>query len=143
MRVTIPDPVLDWYQALADKRRRRIETVVTAQLDRWSGIPPGDRAVALTGPMLERAEAATGGLPFRDAEHAIARIEDLASVTFHNVRLDFSPQQLRELEHRAERQGKPVEVLAAEMIQTITAEFFWGIPPGAATETNEHPDARP
>jgi len=143
MRVTIPDEVLDPYLAMADRTGRTIEATVTEQLDRWAAVPPEAVVIPLIGQGLERAQQATGGLPFRDAEDAVTRIESLASITFHNIHLDFSQQQLKELEHRAERQGKTVAQLAGEMIAQITTEFFWSVPPGPAAEPVPAPEGRP
>lgn len=129
MRITIPDPLADVYQAIADRQGRSLDAVVEAQLARFQHCPPGERTVAIK---LEAAEAILGGLPLRDGPDLLKRMQALTGVTFHGVRLDFTPGQLSELARRAEREGKSVEALAQGIIEQLNRQFFWGAEPASA-----------
>lgn len=131
MRITIKDSTADVYQRYADKQGRGIDAVVEAQLARFSGQEPGTKAIVVSA---EDAQRILGGTPVLNGTDLLARVSQLASLTFHGIRLDFSPAQLSELQHRAERQGKTVEALAADIVKAINREFFWASGGGEAAD---------
>ncbi len=132
MRVTIPDAIADQYTAFAASQGRPVEDLCAAQLTRFAKLEPGKRAVALGVAHLEAIEAMTGGLPLRSGDDVQARVESLAAITFQHVRLGFTPSQLAEIAHRAERQGKPAPQLIEEMCQAVLRDFFWASGGGEA-----------
>lgn len=65
-----------------------------------------------------------GGLPFRTGQDLVDRVNVLAGITFHRIDLDFSPGQLAELKHQADRRGIPVEQHLKAIVQTFRADIF-------------------
>jgi hypothetical protein len=122
-RVTIPDHLFEHYQAIADRQGRPLDAVIEAQLSRFQHCPPGERTLAMN---VEKVEKVLGGTPIRDGQDLLTRLEHLAGITFHGIRLDFSPAQLEELARRASREGKSVEELAAQIAEQLNRQFFWG-----------------
>lgn len=131
MRITIPDQVLDAYQAYADREGRTLDQVLTQQLGRFRHLPPAERAVVLGGPVIERLETHLG-TQISNGEELADKVERLAGITFHGIHLDFSPNQLEELQHRSERSGRSVEDMAKEMVQQLSHEWFWRAGAGEA-----------
>lgn len=132
MRITIPDAIIDHYQAHADRQGRTLDQTVTAQLARFRELPPGAPAVIVGGDLLARIETYLGAGPIADGTDLAAKVERLAGVTFHGVHLDFSPSQLEELKYRAERQGRTVESLCVEIVKQMQEQWFWGAGAGEA-----------
>lgn len=126
MRLTVPDDLADQFLPYAEKSGLPLEEVLVQALRQAAETAPGVRSITFSGDLLEKVEAMVGRLPCTSPKQLAAKIDDLAGISFHKIRLDFSPQQLRELEHRAARQGKPAEQLAREIIAEVTQQFFWG-----------------
>lgn len=129
MRVTITDKTAERYQAYADEQGRALDAVLEAQLVRFVALPPGKKVIVVAA---AEAQAIVGGTPILNGTDLLARVSQLASLSFHHIRLDFSPAQLAELEHRARRQGKSVETLAEEITKAILRDFFWASGGGEA-----------
>jgi hypothetical protein len=139
MRVTIPDDIVDPYQAYANRQGRPVDDVVAAQLKRFKALEPGKKAIVLQADALTAVEASIGGLPLKDGADLLTRVEALAGLSFAHIKIDLSPAQKAELQHRAERQGRTVESLVREMVATITADLFWTTGGGPAAETSQAP----
>ena len=103
MRVTLADSVLDPYQDMATAQNRPLETVLEAQLKRFSKLPPGTAAVVVRGDALKGLEQRLGDYAIKDGEDLLARVNKLARVTFEGRDIRLSTQQMAELEHRAQR----------------------------------------
>lgn len=140
MRITIPDTLADVYAEIASTQGRSLDDVVTAQLDRFQRLTPGTRAVVIGGALLDHLDELLGS-HLRDGQDLATKVSRLAAITFHNVKLDFTPSQLEELARRADRRGKTVEQLAREIIRDLSEQFFWGYRPEAASA--EHVPAAP
>jgi len=125
MRITLPDAVADAYLAYAEKQGRPVEAVLTAQLQRFQAVEPGSRTIVLGGALTEQLSTMLGGFPIQSAEDLVRKVNELAAVSFQHIRLDFSPSHLRELAHRAERQGKPVEDIIQDVVRQLADQFFW------------------
>ena len=138
MRIQIPDATAAVYEKYAESSGKTLDQTVNAQLVRFAALPPGQRVLTLA---VGDVEAILGGLPVHDGKDLLHRISQLASISFHAIKLDFSPAQLSELEHRATRQGKTVAVLADDIVKAINREFFWASGGGQAAEA--HPDSAP
>ena len=132
MRITLPDDLADLYLAYATKQGRPLDDVIAAQLKKFKSLEPGKASLTIGGEATSKLEAATGGLPLRNAEDLVARVERLAAISFQHIRLDFSLSHLEELAYRAERQGKSVETLIIETAERIREELFWGSGAGEA-----------
>jgi hypothetical protein len=132
MRITLSDDLVDRFQPYADRQGVPVETVIAAALTAVADVEPGVRSITFSGDLLEEVEAMVGRLPCRTATELAGKIKNVAGISFHHVRLDFSPGQLKELAHQAERQGQPVKVLADRIIQGILTQFFWNLSGPAA-----------
>lgn len=130
MRILLKDSVVAPYEEMAAQQGRSVDQVIESQLNRFKMLPPGQKAIVVN---VADAERILGGTPVLNGTDLLSRVARLASLSFHAIKLDFSPAQLAELQHRAERQGKSVEQLAQEIVTTITRDFFW-VASGAAAE---------
>ena len=127
MRVTIPDDVAETYESYADRQAKTVEDIVTTQLRRFSKLEPGRKALIVQADVAERLEATLGGLPFRDSADLLQRIEAHAALTFEGINLELTIGQKRELEARAEKQGKPVAALVKEIADRLMRDLFYNI----------------
>jgi hypothetical protein len=125
MRVTLADTTVDAYEAFAKKQGKPVDQVIEHQLARFKTLEPGTRAVVIGKDDIEKLTIALGGIPVKDAADLVARVENLAAVSFQHIRLNFSPQHLAELAHRAERQGKSVEAVIRDTVNRMAEDFFW------------------
>ena len=132
MRVTIPDDLADTYQKFADAHGVPLDAVLADQLKRLAPYEPGKRLVALTPDQVDQLEPRLGGGSVKDGTDLTRKVLTLAGIRFHRIDLDFTPQQLEELAHRAERQGKSVQALCIEIIDSMKDQFFWTSGGGAA-----------
>lgn len=140
MLVQIPDHVCLPYQAMADKSGRTLNGVITAQLERFQALHPGKRAIVVD---VEKVEKLLGGLPIVGGEDLLHRITQLAALSFGHIKLDLNPAQLAELEHRANRQGKPVDQLVKEMAEVILRDLFWANGGGPAKDPSASQERHP
>lgn len=127
MRVTIPDDVAAPYEGYADRQSRTVDELITTQLRRFSKLEPGRKVLIVQADVAERLEKTLGGLPFRDSADLLQRIESHAALTFEGINLELTIGQKRELEARAEKQGKPVEVLVKEIADRLMRDLFYNI----------------
>lgn len=125
-KVTIPDEVLHPYDGYATTQGRPVDAVVTDQLRRFSKLVPGERAVVISLKQLKELEPVLGGSPIIDGAALIETIRRRASLTIGGVTIPFTTGQMRELELRAERQGRPVQELVEDTANKIAATLFWG-----------------
>lgn len=142
MKVTIPDPVLEKYHAMADAQGRPIEAILADQLDRFADHAPGaGRCYVFSGPLLDRLEKALGNSLTRSARDLCARAEGLAALSFGHIRLDFSTGQLTEIDYMAKRQGISPRELATRIIRQIEGQFFHHL--GGAADVRHAPAPAP
>lgn len=127
MRVTIPDDVAEPYEGYADRQSKSIDDIVTTQLRRFSKLEPGRKALVLQTDIAERLEKTLGGLPFRDSADLVQRIEAHAALTFEGINLELTIGQKRELEARAQKQGRPVEALVKEVAERLMRDLFYSL----------------
>lgn len=84
----------------------------------------GGRALLINGPDLDTLEALLGNTTVLNGQDLCRRVGDLASVSFGHVRLPMSPNQLEQLQIKAERQGKTIEQLLEEAAPRVYEQFF-------------------
>jgi hypothetical protein len=125
MQLRIPDDTYAPYEAFAEGTQQSPSELITRQLDRFAKIHPLKRAVVIGAADIERLEAAVGGGSLKSGKDLADKVDRLASIRFHGIRLDFTPGQLEELAHMAERQGVSVEALATRIIREMESQFFW------------------
>lgn len=131
MIVTVPDHIVLPYMEYADKTGRTLNGVISAQLERFKALQPGRRCIVVP---LDEAEKLLGGLPIQGEVDLLYRVSQLASISYGGVKLELSIAQLKELEHRASRQGKSVQSMLEGVARELEKHLFWGTGGGAASE---------
>lgn len=86
--------------------------------------PPGTRVLTIPGPTIEALETVLGGGSLLNHADLQKKVERLAGISFLHVRLPFTPNQLEELQSRAERQGLTVQQLVDRTAPRIYEHFF-------------------
>ncbi len=124
MRVTIPDPLADQYQAYATQQGIPLDAVVTKQLTRVQSVTPGSRVVILGANHLDYLAEKLHGGDVQSAEDLLQKVDRLAGIKFEAIDLKLTPAQLEEVQHRAERQGKSVDQLVHEMWAFLSQELL-------------------
>lgn len=125
LTLTIPDAIADQYQTYVDRQGRPIEEVCATQLQRFSHLEPGQKAVVIRDNALVALDKKLGGRPIVDGPDLVDRVSRLASIAFCGLNLELSQNQLAEIAHRASRQGKSVEDLVREMFVVVIDQFFY------------------
>ncbi len=125
MNVKIPDDLALDLEAIAQTHKLSLDAYVTKQLTRFGRVPVTQRIVLLTGEDLQAIETQLAGGFLSGGADLRARIARWAGITIGGIRLNFSEAQLAEIQHRAERQGKPPAVLVQEIVQQMEQNFFW------------------
>lgn len=125
MLIQIPDEVALKYQQVADRARVPLGTLLERQLVRFGSMPPGERVLVLAGEALEQIDRDLGIGATRDATALLTAIRGWAGITIGDIRLQFSPAQLAEIAHRADKQGKSPEDVVKEIVSSIESAFFW------------------
>ena len=87
-------------------------------------LPAHGRFTVLHGEALEALERILGGGAIVSGADLLKKVERLAGISFHHVRLDFTPGQLETLQERAAREGKTVERIVEQMAPRIHEQFF-------------------
>jgi hypothetical protein len=135
MRVmlTIEDSTFDMFVKRAEELQARgalpvkIEDLMSEILAKFAHINPGDRPMVI-GPAIrgKLEEILCGGHLMNEAD-LLAKVSRLARIDFGPIRLDFTPGQLEELKHFADRQGKSVEYIIKDTVRTIQEQLFWRV----------------
>ena len=137
MRITIPDDVADPYLAFADAASVPLDEVITQQLKRFAHLHPREKAIVVPAKIHADLAAALGHLPLRDAADLLTRIKAHGQITFESLDIGLTPTQKAELAYRAERQGKTVDYLLAEMAGAFLQDFFYASGGGPAAITRK------
>jgi hypothetical protein len=126
MLIQLPDPVALRYQHAAIAAHVPLEKFLERQLEKFAAVPSGQRTVILSGDALERIDTLLGIGSTASPAALLTAIESWAGITIGGIRLDFSPAQLAEIAHRAEKQGKPPEEIVADIVAQMEDQFFYG-----------------
>lgn len=86
--------------------------------------PIQGRHLVLDHPELDRLAKTLGGGDVLNGEDLCLKVERLAGISFHNIRLEFTPGQLEEIAWRANRLGLTPEELAARIVKKMEELFF-------------------
>ena len=79
----------------------------------------------LTPAECDRLEEITGFATTRSAPDLLAAVERLAAIKIGDIRLPFTPGQLHELQHRAQKRGRTVEQEMRAVVSRIEDELFY------------------
>ena len=124
MIIQIPDEVALRYQEAADRARVPVTKILERQLLRFADIPAGSRAVTLHGDALQEVDQLLGIGSTLTAGTLLGAIKAWAGITIGDVRLQFSPAQLAEIAHRADKQGKTPTAVVADIVEQMNRNFF-------------------
>lgn len=90
-----------------------------------SGAPVATPGLHLTPAECGQLEDLAGLGATKTAAALVAAVDRLGSIRIGDVRLSFTPGQLRELAHRAEKRGHTVEEEVRAVVQRIQDDLFW------------------
>lgn len=72
-----------------------------------------------------RLEEIVGLGATRSAESLVLAVDRLASMRIGDIRIPFTPGQLSELQHRAQKRGRTVEAEMKAVVDRIQDEIFY------------------
>lgn len=125
LRVPVDDQTLERLQAIGDFMRRQIEDVAGLRLKAATSLlPDAGRVVVISSHVLEGLEQILGGGSILNQEDLLKKVERLAGISFHHVRLPFTPNMLEELRDKAARQGLTAEQLIERTAPRVYEQFF-------------------
>lgn len=125
LRVALSDTSMDRLHEIAKLQERDLETAAAQHLaNALIAIPPTGRYAIISAPELQALEDILGGGSVLHGKDLLAKVQRLAGITYHHVRLQFTPGQLEDLQEKARRQGKTVEQLVEQMAPRIHEQFF-------------------
>lgn len=125
LRIQVDDQALQALQIRADDVRKDVEYVASLLLrSAIQHLPLAEAYTVVAGEQQSRLEAILGGGSLLNAQDLVTKTERLAGISFHHVRLPFSPNQLEEIERRAERLGLTPEQLIERCARTMYELFF-------------------
>lgn len=124
MLIQLDDKLALQYQSAADRARVPLQKFLERQLAKFGEVPAGQRALVLTGEALEEVDRLLGIGSTRDGASLVSAISAYAGIRIGDIRLQFSPGQLAEIQHRAEKQGKTPQAVAEDIITQLNAQFF-------------------
>lgn len=131
--VAVTQDGLSTLERRAVAQRRTAEVVAATLLrDALHDLPATGRHVVLDHATLDALAEILGGGDVLNGPDLVAKIERLAGITFHNIRLEFTPGQLEELARRAERLSLTPEELTRRTIERMEQLFFTHLGVGAA-----------
>jgi hypothetical protein len=123
MRVTIPDDLADALQHKLSPAQD-LDKEVTRLLGAAAHVPAGGTVMILNAEQLNDLARRLGRPSLKSYADLVGSLDRLAALSFGHVRMNFSPGQLEEIEHRATREGIPVAEYAARVIRSLTGNFF-------------------
>lgn len=132
IRVSINEDGFNTLHNLALLRNRDIETVAAEVLRAaLKDLPLDGRYVVVTGDELDRLESILSGGSVLNSIDLFRKVERLAGITFNNIRFEFTPGQLEELQSRADRLGLSTEELCRRTVAKMQELFFTHLGVGA------------
>lgn len=124
--ISLSDDLVSQYLVHARASRLPIATLLERQLARFVDAPITQRLVVVTGEPLQALESTLGGGVIKDAADLLTKVHRWAGISIGDIRLQFSPAQLAEIQHRATKQGKTPESICADIVAQLESQFFYG-----------------
>lgn len=100
------------------------EEVMADRLERFKDVSPSDRVVVIDPKSRQALEQILSYGSLQSAEDLVKKVESLASIRIGDIRLDFTPGQMRELANVAKRNRKTVEEVIKETVERMESLFF-------------------
>lgn len=129
LTISIPDDLYECYEQMAERLNGRASPpdVILAQLERFKHAHAADRIIVVDAAARQRIETILGGNAIHSGEDLAAKIQALADIEIGQIRVDWSPAQLRKLKAFSIRHGKSVETIAREIVRDMSYQFFGAI----------------
>lgn len=130
VKLKIPDQVYERYERMAEEIQALSgnslspEELLLAQLERFAGVNPTDRVLLVTSRVRSKLENLLTGGSLADDQDLYKRVEDLASFKIGEVRMDFTPGQMKQLAAIAQRNRKSLNEVFKETVKQIEWKFF-------------------
>lgn len=129
-RMQTEDQTYEAYERMAEELQAQAGKSATAeelmahQLERFRSVHPADRVVLVDPRNRDRLEQILSGGTLRDAEDLVAKVQKLASLEIGEIRVDWTPGQLRELQEYARRNRKTLQEVVKATVERMGAQFF-------------------
>lgn len=124
MRVQLSDEIVEAATAglrPGDSLEKELERLLSA----CSTVQPRTAFVVLCQAELDAIAGRIGtGLPVRTKADLLRAIDQTAQLTLGNVRLQFTPNQLGQIEARAKKLGETTERLVARIASKLMTDVF-------------------
>lgn len=125
IRAPLPESSMDRLHEAAKEMDRDPETAAGMLLaNALASLPYSGRYAVLSQAELQALEDILGGGSVLNGKDLLAKVQRLAGISYHHIRLNFTPGQLEDLQFKAKRQGKTVEQLVEQMAPRIADQFF-------------------
>jgi len=124
MILQIDDATALRYQTAAAKAGVPLQRFLERHLAKLVDVPTGQRILILSGDTLEQVDQLLGLGSTASPAAFLQAVEGWAGITIGDIRLAFTPAQLGEIAHRAEKQGKTPEAIVADIVEQLNQNFF-------------------
>lgn len=113
MKTTIQmtDDIYDAYTSAAEGmaglgKTLTPEEIMVDRLARFKDISPSDRVIVVDPKVRNRLEEILSGGSLKDAEDLLKKVEGLADIRIGEIRIEFTPAELRKMKHWATKGSK-------------------------------------
>lgn len=132
LHVLVTAEAMEHLHRLSATQQQSIELVASRRLrDALKDLPDDGRYILVTGEALDRLEKIFAGGSVLNSIDLLRKVERQAGITFNNIRFEFTPGQLEEIQRRAERLGLTTEELCRRCVQKMEELFFTHLGVGA------------
>ena len=135
MKVTLqfPDEVYDSYSSQAADLQNlgqsvSPEEVMADRLTRFKEVSPSDRVVVIDPKTRNRLEVVLSGGSLMDSADLLRKVEALADVRLGEIRLEFTPPEVKQIKRWADRNGRTPESVLKEVVDRLKMGVFDYVP---------------
>lgn len=118
----------DKLEAVAARHGRSVEEQAAISLTAGLAIPSTGRTLTIDSATIEALGQILGGGSVLNQQDLLFKVQRLAGISFRHVRLPFTPNQLEQLQERADRQGLTVQQLVERTAPRMYEQFFNMLP---------------
>jgi hypothetical protein len=126
IQLQIPDDLYEVYESFLAKAlsgQATVEDLLVAQLERFKGVPPQDRAIVVCGRDRSRLEEILSGGTLRDSSDLVQKVQRLADIEIGEVRVNFVPGELQNIKHYATKNRIPVQTAIEQVVHGMKEQF--------------------
>lgn len=129
VELTMDDEVWDIYRRESIDRRMPPGELIRERLSRAIALDPRTRAMVLPGDRyMQQLEEKLGGGQIVHHEDLLRKVQNLASIKFGTHEFQITPGQYRELAFRAQKTGRSIDQLIAEIYRRMQDTFWEYVP---------------